>query len=141
MDNDVVYSENTHSENADGENRSGFSLPGPAGNASAGDAGLDPRSFERTVLSPGSVLFPTADMDEFRARWREIQVGFVDEPRRAVEQANALVGLVIQHLTDMFTNERAKLENLWGQGKDVSTEDLRQTLRRYRSFFDRLLSV
>lgn len=101
----------------------------------------DGEALERMVLSPGAVLFPASDMDEFRTRWREIQAGFVDEPRRSVEQANALVGLVIQHLTDMFTNERAKLENLWGQGKDVSTEDLRQTLRRYRAFFDRLLSM
>jgi hypothetical protein len=120
-----------------------YSGSGPEANrsASAVNDAPDPSYFERTVLSPGSVLFPTEDMDQFRARWLEIQAGFVDEPRRAVEQANALVGLVIQHLMDMFTNERAKLENLWGQGKDVSTEDLRQALRRYRSFFDRLLSV
>ena len=65
----------------------------------------------------------------------------IAEPRRAVEQANALVEHVIQRLTDVFTNERAKLENDWGQGKDVSTEDLRQALRRYRSFFGRLLAA
>ena len=126
MDSNLVYSENRALENS----------PAPADVDNSDDEAL-----ERTVLSPGSVLFPGDDIDEFRTRWRDIQAGFVDEPRRSVEQANALVGLVIQRLTDTFTNERAKLENLWGQGKDVSTEDLRQALRRYRSFFDRLLAV
>jgi len=88
-----------------------------------------------------AALFPAGDLDNFRARWREIQGNFVDEPRRAVEQANQLVEQVIQRLTNVFSNERSKLENEWSQGKDVSTEDLRQALRRYRSFFDRLLSV
>jgi hypothetical protein len=86
-------------------------------------------------------LFPAGDLENLRARWREVQGDFVDEPRKAVEQANELVEGVIQKLTDVFSNERSKLEKEWGQGKDVSTEDLRQALRRYRSFFDRLLSV
>lgn len=88
-----------------------------------------------------TALFPAGDMDNFRARWREVQGDFVDEPRQAVEQANQLVEQVIQRLTDVFSSERTRLEKEWGQGKDVSTEDLRQALRRYRSFFDRLLSV
>lgn len=101
----------------------------------------DGGSLERTVLSPGAVLFLVDNVDDLRARWREIQTGFVEEPRRAVEQANALVGLAIQQLTDVFANEHAKIENLWRQGKDLSTEDLRQALCRYRSFLDRLLSL
>lgn len=123
MDSDLVYSE-TVEENSQ--------APGQK---------EDDEALGRTLLSPGTVLFPAGDMQEFQSRWRDIQGGFVDEPRRSVEQANALVGLIIQHLTDTFTNERAKLENTWGQGKDVSTEDLRQALRRYRTFFDRLLSM
>jgi hypothetical protein len=86
-------------------------------------------------------LFPGNELDEFRARWRQIQGDFVDEPRHAVEQANELVDRVTRRLTEVFTTERTRLEGEWGQGKDVSTEDLRQALRRYRSFFDRLLSV
>lgn len=103
-----------------------------------------PRESNAAAVAPNgehAALFPENESDEFRSRWREIQGDFVDEPRRAVEKANALVEQVSQRLTDVFTNERAKLENDWGQGKDVSTEDLRQALRRYRSFFDRLLSV
>jgi hypothetical protein len=88
-----------------------------------------------------AALFANSDLDQFRTRWREIQGGFVDEPRRAVEEANQLVETLIQRLTESFSSERSKLENQWREGKDASTEDLRQALRRYRSFFDRLLSV
>ena len=116
MDSDLVYSETVEAEKVE--------VP-------VQGAGPDGNSLAQAVLSPGAVLFPAREMEDFRTRWREIQGGFVDEPRRAVEQANALVGRVIQQLTDTFTNERAKLENLWAQGKDVSTEDLRQALRRY----------
>jgi hypothetical protein len=86
-------------------------------------------------------LFPEADISNFRQRWHDLQGTFVDEPRHAVEQANQLVGSVVNRLTQVFTDERNRLEADWGKGRDVSTEDLRQALKRYRSFFDRLLSV
>ncbi len=86
-------------------------------------------------------LFSGGDLDQFRTRWREVQGGFVDEPRHAVEEADKLVEVVVQRLTAHFSSERAKLEDQWREGKDASTEDLRQALRRYRSFFDRLLSI
>jgi hypothetical protein len=77
----------------------------------------------------------------FRTRWETIQTGFVDEPRRAVEQADGLVAEAIQHLAQSFADERGKLETQWAQGDDISTEDLRVALQRYRSFFERLLAV
>jgi hypothetical protein len=86
-------------------------------------------------------LFPAPDSESFRNRWHDIQGGFVDEPREAVQKADELVVTVIKRLADAFSNERAGLEADWAKGNDVSTEDLRQALRRYRSFFDRLLSV
>ena len=86
------------------------------------------------------LLLPN-EVTDFRARWDAIQVGFVDEPRRAVEQADSLVAGAIKRLAGMFANERAKLEDQWDRGDNVSTEDLRLALRRYRSFFGRLLSV
>jgi hypothetical protein len=86
-------------------------------------------------------LFPDEEAKDFRGRWTDIQTGFVDEPRRSVEQADALVAEVIKRLADTFAEERSKLEGQWGRGDNVSTEDLRIALRRYRSFFDRLLSV
>jgi hypothetical protein len=85
-------------------------------------------------------LFPDDELHNFRARWDQAQTSFVDEPRRAVEQADSLVANVVQRIAEQFSNERAKLEEQWSKGDNVSTEDLRQALRRYRSFFDRLLS-
>lgn len=86
-------------------------------------------------------LFPENDSANFRNRWTEIQAAFVDEPRRAVERADALVAEVIKRLASSFADERSKLEGQWGRGDNVSTEDLRVALQRYRAFFDRLLSV
>jgi hypothetical protein len=86
-------------------------------------------------------LFPERDTTDFRKRWTDIQAGFVDEPRRSVEQADALVADVTRRLTDGFGNERASLERQWDRGDNVTTEDLRLALQRYRSFFDRLLTI
>lgn len=86
-------------------------------------------------------LFAQNDTQDFRARWEKIQIGFVDEPRKAVEQADELVASAIKRLAEVFATERQKLEAEWDKTDNVSTEDLRVALRRYRSFFDRLLSV
>ena len=86
-------------------------------------------------------LFPDTERENFQSRWHEIQANFVDEPRRAVEEANQLVDSVIRRLTEVFANERGRMEQGWSKDQDISTEDFRQSLRRYRSFFDRLLSV
>ncbi len=86
-------------------------------------------------------LFPEGESEDFRRRWQDIQVRFVDEPRESVEHADQLVASVIQRLATQFAEERSRMEHEWSQGQDVSTEDLRQALRRYRSFFDRLLAV
>ena len=86
-------------------------------------------------------LFPSSEAEGFRTRWVEVQTGFVDEPRNAVEQADGLVAEMMKRLAQVFADERAKLEEQWSRGDDISTEDLRQALRRYRSFMDRLLSV
>ncbi|HJV35372.1 hypothetical protein [Geomonas sp.] len=86
-------------------------------------------------------LFNPDETRTFRSRWDEIQVGFVDEPRRCVEQADNLVAMAIKRLAEMFAEERTKLEGQWDRGDDVSTEDLRLALRRYRSFFNRLLKM
>jgi len=86
-------------------------------------------------------LFPATDAERFRSQWSTIQTGFVDEPRRAVEQGDELVAEVVQRLTETFASERAGLEEQWGRGDQVSTEDLRVALQRYRSFFERLLAA
>ncbi len=86
-------------------------------------------------------LFPADDAQQLRGRWDSIQAGFVDEPRTAVEAADSLVAAAMKRLAETFADERAQLEAQWDPGDDVSTEDLRVALRRYRSFFGRLLSM
>ncbi len=88
-----------------------------------------------------SPLFGDDDAQELRARWQQVQTEFVDDPRRAVQDADALVAQLMKRLATTFADERNALEDQWEHGSDVSTEDLRVTLQRYRSFFDRLLSL
>ena len=86
-------------------------------------------------------LFPAEEAANLRSKWDAIQVGFVDEPRRSVQQADSLVAATMKRLAEQFAAERSNLEGQWDRGSDISTEDLRIALRRYRSFFGRLLSI
>ncbi|MBV9996460.1 MAG: hypothetical protein JO127_14750 [Caulobacteraceae bacterium] len=86
-------------------------------------------------------LFAGGEAQELKVKWDQIQAGFVDAPRAAVEQADGLVAQTMKRLAEMFAEERSKLEGQWDRGDDVSTEDLRVALRRYRSFFTRLVSI
>lgn len=88
-----------------------------------------------------SPLFEDHEAGGYRTRWEAIQAGFVDEPRAAVEQADALVAQVMKRLAEGFAAERANLEQQWDRGSELTTEDLRVALKRYRSFFERLLSL
>ena len=90
---------------------------------------------------PVTQLFAAEDAAAYRTRWSGIQTGFVDEPRRAVEEADSLVAEVMKRLAEGFATERHDLETQWERADRVSTEDLRLAMRRYRSFFERLLSV
>lgn len=96
---------------------------------------------EASTSDAGGSLLP-AEMDAtFQQRWKEIQTRFVDEPRGAVEDADSLVANLMQQLAEGFAKERERLEAQWGRGEDISTEDLRVALQRYRTFFQRLLST
>jgi hypothetical protein len=86
-------------------------------------------------------LFADDETVDLRRSWDEIQVAFVDEPRRSVEQADHLVAATMKRLAEIFAQERQGLESQWDRGDDVSTEDLRVALQRYRAFFTRLLAV
>jgi len=86
-------------------------------------------------------LVPENEAGGLRDRWSSIQANFVDEPQSAVEEADTLVAEVIQSLAKRFADERTKLDDQWHGGGEASTEDLRQALRHYRSFFQRLLAA
>jgi hypothetical protein len=109
----------------------------PAEERTAERRAEDPSARE-SELSP---LFSDEEERNFRNRWKDIQTGFVDEPRRSVEQADELIAKLLQRLAESFSEQRSHLEQQWEKSDSASTEDLRLALRRYRSFFDRLLSI
>jgi hypothetical protein len=86
-------------------------------------------------------LFSDSDVGDLRSKWSNVQAEFVDEPRRAVEEADQLVATVMQRLAEGFARERGSLEKQWESGETASTEDLRMALQRYRAFFNRLLNA
>lgn len=86
-------------------------------------------------------LFPSETAEDFRADWDAVQIGFVDDPRKAVRQADELVASVMKTLAESFASQRISIETDVGQDEQASTENLRVALRRYRSFFERLLSL
>ena len=113
---------------------------GPGGTAMQPDvqrnqAELKPAQDEHVAL-----LEPD-QTQALRSKWDQIQTGFVDEPRRAVKDADTLVAETIDQLSETFSQARARMEQEWDRGDSVSTEDLRMALRRYRSFFTRLLAM
>ena len=104
--------------------------------------GQEPETLDRAAaVSMPMPLFSESEMGDLRSQWSKVQTGFVDEPRQTVEEADKLVAAVMQRLAEGFANERSGLEKQWDRGDNVSTEDLRLALQRYRSFFDRLLKL
>jgi hypothetical protein len=108
----------------------------PASSAPAKDSSRD-----MSNTGGSTPLLSETELSDLRNRWSDIQAGFVDEPRRSVERADELVASAIQRLAEGFARERASLEKQWESGSNVSTEDLRLALQRYRSFFGRLLNA
>jgi hypothetical protein len=86
-------------------------------------------------------LLDDSELQSMTMRWKDIQAEFVDEPAEAVQEADALVAELMQRLAAMFSTQRTELETRLAGDSEVSTEDLRQGLRRYRSFFERLLAA
>ena len=98
-------------------------MPGPAG------------------AEPLAALFQGPHAEEFRRRWDAIQIGFVDDPRAAVRNADELVAQVLRTLAESFADQRSRIESTLGEGEHANTEAMRVALQRYRSFFQRLLSL
>jgi hypothetical protein len=98
----------------------------------------DTASNQATTVAP---LFSELEISNLRTTWSNVQANFVDTPRHSVEEADKLVATVMQRLASRFATERATLEQRWDRGEEVSTEDLRVALKRYRVFFGKLLNA
>lgn len=86
-----------------------------------------------------SVILPESAAD-FRSRWTAIKAGFVDDPRRAVEDTDRFVAEVAQAFTSGVESRRSTLTSLWHQDGHGQTEDLRLAMQHYRALVDQLLS-
>ena len=86
-------------------------------------------------------LFQSDELQAVVRKWREIQAEFVDQPKRAMQEADELVSELMDRLTQTFAAQRDQLEARWSESETISTEELRQGLQRYRSFFERLLAA
>jgi hypothetical protein len=94
----------------------------------------------RPMETPES-LISKRQVEELRSRWDTVQGSFIDEPRKAVRDADALVAAAVKEISEGFSDQRNQLEKQWNKGDEISTEDLRLALQRYRAFFSRLLSI
>jgi hypothetical protein len=128
-------------DRASGTDRAARSTADIAAAGAARDDGARRDRAESQAATGEAALFDDGTAHEYRERWLNIQTEFVDEPRGAVQKADALVAEVMTDLAETFARERKAMEHRWSGGEDTSTEDLRQTIRRYRSFFNRLLAV
>ena len=108
--------------------------------AGAGASGLSGASTMSAAREADARPANAGERDRFAARWQEIQAEFVNDPRRAVLDADALIADMMERLARLLASEREQIESRAGTG-DVSTEDLRQGLQRYRSLFQRLLAA
>jgi hypothetical protein len=102
---------------------------------------ISERQAKAPAPAEATPLFPEDELRALQSQWNDIQTGFVDEPRSAVQHADSLVASTMQQLAEAFARERSKLEQQWSRGDSVSTEDLRVAFQRYRSFFRRILSL
>jgi hypothetical protein len=105
---------------------------------------VNTEGLTKTTMKDDATLAPLFTRDtatDFRARWDMVQKSFVDDPKKAVHAADELVAEVTESLADTFANQRSELERGLDPAGAPSTENLRIALRRYRSFFERLLSI
>jgi hypothetical protein len=146
-DENVGYPDNNEgyphdSQRYEGDNAGGLAAdPAVAGQAVQGTPDVGDRGTVPAGRGSRASLLEDGELRGITMRWKDIQAEFVDEPATAVKEADALVAELMQRLAAMFAAERAELETRWAGGNEVSTEDLRQGLRRYRSFFERLLAA
>lgn len=113
----------------------------PSGGQGVSSSTADTGAAAGSSSAIGDDLFADDEIIGLRARWDSVQASFVDDPKECVQKADGLVSDVVDQLTSSFSHARSRLEEQWARGEQASTEDLRIALKRYREFFDRLLSV
>ena len=59
---------------------------------------------------PLAALFQPEQAEQFRTRWDQVQIGFVDDPRQAVQQADELVAQVMRDMAETFASQRAAID-------------------------------
>jgi hypothetical protein len=128
---------------AAGNRRAESTAMAPARAAADADGdGRIERHEERHEDQDLAALFTPEMAGDFRSRWDAVQIGFVDDPRQAVQKADELVAQVMKNLAESFADERERFEQQMNSADgSASTENMRVALRRYRSFFQRLLSL
>ncbi len=136
QDDDIQYDDEI-ADNNDDEMRAGQARLSTAMSETERLGGGN-RSSAEWAGSEGSLV---SDPAALRLSWDSIQVGFVDDPRRAVGDAEQLVSTVVDDLVEGFRLQRQRLEASWMVGTEASTDDLRQAFQRYRDFFERLLQL
>lgn len=119
----------------------GGTEPGGEEDTAQSSPGATEASDDMNTGDDGQALFESNERDGLWERWSDIQSNFVDDPERSVAEANALVSDLMERLVGGFRAEQARLQEQWEQGDEVSTEELRVILQRYRTFFDRLLQL
>jgi hypothetical protein len=85
-------------------------------------------------------LLKPADRDDLDHRWTAIETGFVEDPARHIEMADDLLGDLIGRLQAALEHDRDRLSGAW-KGSDVTTEQLRELLLRYRASYQRLREI
>lgn len=100
-----------------------------------------PTTAPKAVESGPLTWLKGDEVDDLKSRWKVIQIEFVDEPRKSVEQADALVVEALDRIELVFKNQRTILNERWLNHEDVQTEDLRIALQSYRSFLNRILAL
>jgi hypothetical protein len=130
-----------HTTSAPADERTAASSDVDAAQVQTAPAPAHEMSEPSTEKSTEGSLFAGNDLSGLRSRWDDVQASFVDDPKDCVQKADGLVADVVQQLTTGFSEARSRLESQWARGEEASTEDLRQALKRYREFFERLLAV
>ena len=95
-------------------------------------------SEREPLLTEREPLLTEEAEQEFLNRWTEVQIGFVEDPDAAVRAADALVDEIATTILQKLQARRTELAAGWRNGSP-DTEDLRLTLKSYRTFIGLIL--